>query len=75
MWRDLTLGKDVLEPRERCADANHCRAGEGRADHDGTFEGATAERVRGELRRRGTSRAIAAILKHRALAAGAESRG
>ncbi len=65
----------MLERGERCADANHRRAGEGRADHDGTSRKPMAERAPGELRCRGTSRAVAAILSHRALAVGAEIRG
>ena len=75
MWWDLTWGKDVLERGGRCADANHRRAREGRADHDGTSRRPMTERVRGELRCRGTSRAVAAILSHPALAVGAEIRG
>ena len=42
-WWNLTWGKDVLEPGERCAEANRRRAGEGRDDHAGTPFGATAD--------------------------------
>ena len=66
-WWNLTWGKDVLEPGERCADANHRRAGEGRDDHDGTSPGAMARQARGELRCHGTLRIVAATLgRHRA---------
>jgi hypothetical protein len=74
-WWNLTWGKDELEPGERRADANQRRAGEGQADRDGTSYGATAEPTRDELRYRGTSRAITAILSNRAPAVGTEIRG
>jgi hypothetical protein len=70
-WWDLTWRKDVLEAGERCADANHRRAGEGRADHDRRPPGATTQWDCGELRCRGTSRIIAATHRRRALAVGA----
>jgi hypothetical protein len=61
----------VLEAGERCGDLNYRRAGEGRADHNGTLWGATADRDCGDLRCRLTSRIVAATLRHRALAVGA----
>jgi hypothetical protein len=67
---DLTWRKDVLEAGESCGDMNHRRAGDGLADHNGTLWGATADRDCGDLRCRGTSRIIAATLRHRALAVG-----
>ena len=70
VWWDLTWGKDVLEPGERCADVTHRRTGEGRTDHDGTSCGTTDERGRGDLRCRATSGAVVAILSHLALAGG-----
>ena len=74
-WWDLTWGKDVLEPGERCGATNPLRADDGRADHDGTFCDAMAERARGDLRCRATSCAVVAILSQRALARRTEIRG
>jgi hypothetical protein len=67
----LTWRKDVLEAGEGCGDLNHRRSGEDRANHNGTFCGATADWDCGDLRRRGTSRIVAATLSHRALAVAA----
>ena len=68
---DLTWRKDVLEAGDSCGDLNHRRAGEGRADHNGTLCGATADRDCGDLRCRDTSRIVAPTFRRRALAVGA----
>ena len=59
---DLTSGKDVSEPGERCGDANLAELARGRDDHDGASPGVMARQARGELRRQGTSCIVAAIL-------------
>jgi hypothetical protein len=59
VWWGLTRRKDVLEAGARCADANHRRADEGQADHNGTFCGVVADWNCGELRCRDPSCIVA----------------
>lgn len=46
---DLTRRKDVLEAGESCGDLNHRQAGDGQADHNGSFYAVTTDRDRGDL--------------------------
>jgi hypothetical protein len=71
---DLTWRKDVLEAGESCGHLNHRQVGEGQPDHNGTFCEVTIDWDHGDLRCHRTSRIVAATLRHRALAVGAEIR-